>query len=104
VVECAGLEIRYTVSPYRGFESLLLRQDLVHTRPPVPTAGKGLEKSRLGGATYHFIDLSPVEALETARRAAKGVDVCIGRGVTTVRDFLHLLARQSFLSVPVNHH
>ncbi len=27
MVECAGLEIRYTVSPYRGFESLLLRQD-----------------------------------------------------------------------------
>jgi hypothetical protein len=26
VVECAGLEIRYTVPPYRGFESLLLRQ------------------------------------------------------------------------------
>lgn len=26
MVECAGLEIRYTVSPYRGFESLLLRQ------------------------------------------------------------------------------
>jgi hypothetical protein len=25
VVECAGLEIRYTVLPYRGFESLLLR-------------------------------------------------------------------------------
>ena len=26
MVECAGLEIRYTVFPYRGFESLLLRQ------------------------------------------------------------------------------
>ena len=26
MVECAGLEIRYTVIPYRGFESLLLRQ------------------------------------------------------------------------------
>ena len=26
MVECAGLEIRYTVPPYRGFESLLLRQ------------------------------------------------------------------------------
>jgi hypothetical protein len=26
VVECAGLEIRYTVIPYRGFESLPLRQ------------------------------------------------------------------------------
>jgi hypothetical protein len=26
VVECAGLEIRYTVTPYRGFESLPFRQ------------------------------------------------------------------------------
>ena len=26
MVECAGLEIRYTVPPYRGFESLSLRQ------------------------------------------------------------------------------
>ena len=25
VVECAGLEIRYTVIPYRGFESLPFR-------------------------------------------------------------------------------
>ncbi len=25
MVECAGLEIRYTGLPYRGFESLLLR-------------------------------------------------------------------------------
>ncbi len=28
MVECAGLEIRYTVIPYRGFESLLLRQQV----------------------------------------------------------------------------
>jgi hypothetical protein len=28
VVECAGLEIRYTVLPYRGFESLSLRQTI----------------------------------------------------------------------------
>lgn len=28
MVECAGLEIRYTVIPYRGFESLLLRQEI----------------------------------------------------------------------------
>ena len=26
-VECAGLEIRYTVIPYRGFESLPFRQN-----------------------------------------------------------------------------
>ena len=29
MVECAGLEIRCTVMPYRGFESHLLRQNLV---------------------------------------------------------------------------
>ena len=28
MVECAGLEIRYTVIPYRGFESLPFRQDI----------------------------------------------------------------------------
>jgi hypothetical protein len=31
VVECAGLEIRYTVIPYRGFESHPLRQDIMKT-------------------------------------------------------------------------
>ena len=32
MVECAGLEIRCTVIPYRGFESHLLRQpSLVNT-------------------------------------------------------------------------
>jgi hypothetical protein len=33
VVECAGLEIRCTVMPYRGFESHLLRQDVVQRGP-----------------------------------------------------------------------
>lgn len=33
VVECAGLEIRYTVIPYRGFESLLLRQTASNDAP-----------------------------------------------------------------------
>jgi hypothetical protein len=48
VVECAGLEIRYTVLPYRGFESLLLRQGPVHTGPTKsPKAAESLEKSRL---------------------------------------------------------
>ena len=41
-----------------------------------------------GGTTFHFIDGSPVEALEQARQAAGGQDVRIGGGVTTVRDFL----------------
>ncbi|MFD3440732.1 dihydrofolate reductase family protein [Streptomyces sp. NPDC058685] len=41
-----------------------------------------------GGTTYHFIDASPAEALETARKAAGGQDVRIGGGPTMVRDFL----------------
>jgi dihydrofolate reductase len=41
-----------------------------------------------GGTTFHFIDASPAEALETAREAAGGQDVRIGGGPTIVRDFL----------------
>jgi dihydrofolate reductase len=41
-----------------------------------------------GGTTFHFIDASPAEALETARQAAGGLDVRIGGGPTTVRAFL----------------
>lgn len=40
-----------------------------------------------GGTTFHFLDASPAEALETARTAADGQDVRIGGGPTTVRDF-----------------
>src|SRR5439155_14426301 len=41
-----------------------------------------------GGTTFHFLDASPAEALETAREAADGQDVRIGGGPTMVRDFL----------------
>ncbi|MEX5303528.1 dihydrofolate reductase family protein [Kocuria sabuli] len=40
------------------------------------------------GTTFHFLDASPAEALETAREAAAGRDVRIGGGPTMVRDFL----------------
>jgi dihydrofolate reductase len=40
-----------------------------------------------GGTTFHFIDASPAEALETARGAADGQDVRLGGGATTIRDF-----------------
>lgn len=50
-----------------------------HRRPPIEMAG---------GTTFHFLDASPAEALETARRAADGRDVRIGGGPSTVRDFL----------------
>ena len=41
-----------------------------------------------GGTTFHFIDAGPAEALETAQEAAGGLDVRIGGGPTTVREFL----------------
>ena len=41
-----------------------------------------------GGTTFHFIDASPAEALETAREAADGQDVRLGGGPTMIRDFL----------------
>jgi dihydrofolate reductase len=42
----------------------------------------------LTGTTFHFIDASPEEALAEARSAANGLDVRIGGGPTTVREFL----------------
>ena len=41
-----------------------------------------------GGTVFHFIDASPLEALDTARAAAGGKDVRIGGGPSMVRDFL----------------
>jgi dihydrofolate reductase len=41
-----------------------------------------------GGTTFHFIDATPADALERAREAAGGLDVRIGGGPSTVRDFL----------------
>jgi dihydrofolate reductase len=50
-----------------------------HPRPAITMAG---------GTTFHFMDASPVEALEAAREAARGLDVRIGGGPTTIRQFL----------------
>ena len=41
-----------------------------------------------GGTTFHFLDVSPAEALQTARAAAAGQDVRIGGGPTMIREFL----------------
>ncbi len=41
-----------------------------------------------GGTTFHFVDASPAEALETAREAANGQDVRLGGGAAVIRDFL----------------
>src|SRR3712207_4315727 len=55
---------------------------VVLTNPPRPP----LEME--GGTLFHFVDASPQEALDLARQAAGDLDVRIGGGPTTVRDFL----------------
>ena len=41
-----------------------------------------------GGTTFHFVDKGPAEALALARELAGDLDVRIGGGVDTVRQFL----------------
>jgi dihydrofolate reductase len=41
-----------------------------------------------GGTTFHFLDGSPAEVLAVAQEAAQGLDVRIGGGPSTVREFL----------------
>jgi dihydrofolate reductase len=41
-----------------------------------------------GGTTFHFLDATPVDALEVAREAAAGEDVRIGGGPTMMREFI----------------
>ena len=56
-----------------------------------------------GGTTYHFLDASPAEALETAREAAGGQDVRIGGGATVIRDFVaaRLVDHMHVVVVPI---
>ena len=56
-----------------------------------------------GGTTFHFLDTSPVEALEAARQAANGLDVRIGGGATTIREFLRagLVDHMHIVVVPI---
>jgi dihydrofolate reductase len=65
-----------------------------HTRPSIEMEG---------GTTYHFIDASPAEALEEARKAAGGQDVRIGGGATTIREFLEagLIDHMHVVVVPI---
>jgi dihydrofolate reductase len=65
-----------------------------HTRPPIEMEG---------GTTFHFLDASPAEALETAREAADGKDVRIGGGATMIREFLAagLVEHAHFVVVPI---
>jgi dihydrofolate reductase len=41
-----------------------------------------------GGTTFYFVTDGPIAALERAAEAAKGRDVRIGGGVSTIRQFL----------------
>jgi len=50
-----------------------------HPRPTIEMNGE---------TTFHFIDASPAVALEAAREAAGGLDVRIGGGPSTIRQFL----------------
>ena len=56
-----------------------------------------------GGTTFHFLDVAPAQALETARAAADGQDVRIGGGPTVVRDFLAagLVDHMHLVQVPI---
>jgi dihydrofolate reductase len=56
-----------------------------------------------GGTTFHFLDASPADALETARAAADGLDVRIGGGPTVVRDFFKagLVDQAHLVQVPI---
>ncbi len=42
----------------------------------------------LSDTTFHFLNVTPSEALERAKNAADGQDVRLGGGVTTIREFL----------------
>jgi dihydrofolate reductase len=41
-----------------------------------------------GGTVFHFVTGGPAEALERAKEAAKGKDVQIGGGASTIRQYL----------------
>jgi dihydrofolate reductase len=50
-----------------------------HARPPLEMDG---------GTTFHFVTEGPTVALERAREAAKGKDVRVGGGVSTIHQYL----------------
>jgi dihydrofolate reductase len=50
-----------------------------HPRPSIEMAG---------GTTFHFIDASPEESLRLARKAAGNLDIRLGGGPSSIRQFL----------------
>jgi dihydrofolate reductase len=65
-----------------------------HPRPPIAMEG---------GTTFHFIDTAPAEALQAAAQAAGGLDIRIGGGPSTIRDFLAagLIDHMHIVLVPI---
>lgn len=65
-----------------------------HPRPPLELEG---------GNTFHFVDAEPAEALARARDLAGGLDVRIGGGTTTIREFLRadLIDEMHIAVVPI---
>jgi dihydrofolate reductase len=65
-----------------------------HPRPPIEMDG---------GTVFNFIDATPHKALDVAKEAASGLDVRIGGGPTTVRDFLsaRLIDTLHVVQVPI---
>lgn len=70
---------------------------VVLTHHPRPT----LEME--GGTTFHFVDADPASALARARELADGLDVRVGGGVSTVRQFLaaDLVDHMHLVVVPI---
>jgi dihydrofolate reductase len=56
-----------------------------------------------GGTTFHFVDADPAAALARARELAGDLDVRIGGGVATVRQFLEadLIDHLHIVLVPI---
>lgn len=55
------------------------------------------------GTSFHFVDGSPQEVLRQAQEAARGLDVRIGGGPSTVRQFLeaNLIDFMHLVIVPI---
>ncbi|MBO0813354.1 MAG: dihydrofolate reductase family protein [Microlunatus sp.] len=56
-----------------------------------------------GGTSFHFMDAKPAEALAKARELARGLDIRIGGGVATIREFLaaDLVDHLHLVQVPI---
>jgi len=90
-----GAEImgRNKFSPYRGphdeeWKGWWGDDPVFHTPVVVLTHHPRPVLEMEGGTTFHFVDADPATALAKARELAGGLDVRIGGGASTVRQFL----------------